>query len=100
VILGGVLPLLLLSNDNLRRRPGLLGIGPFFALAGVFFNRMNIVIFAMNSTGPMPQIAPAPYWPSIVELSILLGVGAATMFTFGYAARRLPLLPKEAAAGD
>lgn len=100
IVLGGLLPLLLLSSDSLRRRSGLLGLGAFFTVAGVAFNRMNVVICAMNSRGPMPQTAPAPYWPSILEWAIFLGVGAATLFIFGYAARFLPVLPKEASAGD
>ncbi len=50
--------------------------------------------------GPMPQIAPAHYTPSIFEWSMAMGASAATIFIFGYAARRLPILTKEQTAGD
>jgi len=96
ILLGGILPLLLWSRDGLRRQPSLLTIGSFLIFAGVAFDRMNVVIFAMNSKGPMPQIAPRHYWPSIIEWLVFLGVCATTAFVFGYAARRMPLLAKEA----
>jgi len=59
-----------------------------------------VVILGMDLKGPMPQIAPAHYTPSIFEWSMAMGASAATIFAFGYAARRLPILTKEATAGD
>jgi formate dehydrogenase iron-sulfur subunit len=100
VLVGGLLPLVLLSTDTLRRRPHTLGLGLFFTLAGVVFNRANVVMFAMDLKGPMPQIAPVHYAPSIVEWTMAMGASAATIFIFGYAARRLPILTREQAAGD
>jgi formate dehydrogenase iron-sulfur subunit len=60
---------------------------------------MNVVLFAMNLTGPMPNSEPLSYFPSIVEWSISIGLIAATIFLFGLAARHMPLLPKEEPAG-
>ena len=100
VVLGGVLPLVLLSSEQMRRRPLTLGFGVFFTLAGVIFDRMNVVVLGMDLKGPMPQIAPAHYAPSIVEWTMAMGASAATIFVFGYAARRLPILTKEEAVGD
>jgi len=100
VLLGGVLPLALLSSERMRRRPVTLGFGVFFTLAGVIFDRMNVVVLGMDLKGPMPQIAPAHYAPSIFEWTMAMGASAATIFVFGYAARRLPILTKEQAAGD
>jgi len=100
VLLGGVLPLALLSSEKLRLNNYCLGFGAFFALAGVVFDRMNVVILGMDLKGPMPQIAPAHYTPSIFEWSMAMGASAATIFIFGYAARRLPILTKEQTAGD
>jgi hypothetical protein len=45
------------------------------------------------------QIAPAYYTPSIFEGTMAMGASAASIFVFGYAARRLPILTKEQAAG-
>ena len=100
LLLGGVLPLALLSSERMRLRSSSLGFGAFFTLAGVIFDRMNVVVLGMDLQGPMPQIAPAPYTPSIFEWAMAMGAGAATIFVFGYAARRLPILTKEQTAGD
>jgi formate dehydrogenase iron-sulfur subunit len=98
VLLGGILPLLLWSNDRLRHNAEVLSFASFFAVAGMALNRTNVVILAMNSKGPMPQIAPAPYRPSIMEWLVSLGVLATTIFVFGFVARRMPVLSKEAEA--
>jgi len=62
---------------------------------GVVFNRVNVVILAMSLKGPMPQIAPETYSPSIFEWGISVGLIAATIFLFGLVARLMPLLPRE-----
>jgi formate dehydrogenase iron-sulfur subunit len=101
IVLGGILPLVLLAPNSLRARPRRLFLGAFLATAGVVFNRMNVVLLAMNLKGPMPQTAPASYSPSIFEWGISVGLIAATVFLFGLAARLMPLLPKqEATQGD
>jgi formate dehydrogenase iron-sulfur subunit len=91
--LGGLLPLILLASARLRARPGVLGLGAFLALGGVVFNRMCCVILAMNLKGPTPQIAPAPYTPSIYEWGVSLGLIAATVFLFRWGASAMPVLP-------
>jgi formate dehydrogenase iron-sulfur subunit len=65
------------------------------------FNRINVVLLAMNLKGAMPQSAPASYFPSVFEWGISIGLIAATIFLFGLGARLVPLLPKYGAAhGD
>jgi formate dehydrogenase iron-sulfur subunit len=95
IFLGGLVPLALLSNASLRERPPLLFIGALLTTAGVVFNRVNVVLLAMNLKGPMPQIAPETYAPTIFEWGISIGLIAATIFLFGLGARLVPLLPKE-----
>ncbi|HET9555465.1 MAG TPA: 4Fe-4S dicluster domain-containing protein [Anaeromyxobacteraceae bacterium] len=95
VVLGGVLPLALLSSAKVRETPKLLGLGAFLSMAGVVFNRMNVVVFAMDLKGPTPQIAPASYFPSAVEWGVSLGLIAATVFLMGFGIRHLPVLPEE-----
>jgi len=97
VFLGGLVPLALLANASLRERPTVLFIGALLTTAGVVFNRVNVVLLAMDLKGPMPQIAPETYAPTIFEWGISIGLIAATIFLFGLGARLVPLLPKEEA---
>ena len=62
----------------------------------MIFNRVNVVILAMDLRGAMPQTAPETYSPSVFEWGISIGLIAATIFLFGLGARLFPLLPKEA----
>jgi formate dehydrogenase iron-sulfur subunit len=95
LFLGGILPMILLGRAPLRARPGLLFLGALLTAAGVVFNRVNVVLLAMELKGSMPQIAPASYTPSIFEWGISVGLIAATIFLFGLGARIMPILPKE-----
>jgi formate dehydrogenase iron-sulfur subunit len=100
IILGGLVPLVLLSTNALRQRTDILAVAASLAVLGVAYNRMNVVIFAMNLRGRMPWGAPENYMPSIVEWGISIGLIAATIFLFGLAARMMPILTKpQAAAG-
>jgi formate dehydrogenase iron-sulfur subunit len=101
IVLGGVLPLALLARAAQRAQPKLLLLGALLTTLGVVFNRVNVVILAMHLKGPMPQVAPETYSPSIFEWGISVGLIAATIFLFGLGARLLPLLPKQQAVqGD
>jgi formate dehydrogenase iron-sulfur subunit len=100
IILGGIVPLLLLSRAALRARPGLLLVASALAVLGVVYNRTNVVLFAMDFRGRMPWVAAERYAPSFVEWGISIGLIAATIFLFGLGARWVPVLPKrEAGAG-
>jgi formate dehydrogenase iron-sulfur subunit len=101
IMLGGLVPLALLARSAQRRHPAFLFAGTFLTAMGVTFNRVNVVLFAMHLKGPMPQVAPASYSPSVFEWGISVGLVAATIFLFGLGARLMPLLPKqEATQGD
>jgi formate dehydrogenase iron-sulfur subunit len=97
IILGGLLPLAILSRASWRAQPPLLFTGAFLSTLGVVLNRANVVYLAINLKGPMPQIAPASYAPSIFEWGVSIGLIAATIFLFGLGARLFPLLPAEEA---
>jgi formate dehydrogenase iron-sulfur subunit len=99
LVLGGIVPLLLLARSSTRSQPRLLYWGALLTALGIIMNRMNVVLFSMNLTGPMPNTDPRSYFPSVVEWSISIGLIAATIFLFGFAARHMPLLPKEEPAG-
>jgi formate dehydrogenase iron-sulfur subunit len=95
ILLGGVVPLALLSRRAWRLDPALLFTASLLTAAGVTLNRINVVLLAMDLRGSMPQIRPEPYLPSLVEWGVSIGLIAATIFLFGLAARLVPLLPTE-----
>jgi len=97
ILLGGIVPLALLASSSLRRRPRALFAGTLLVTFGVIFNRVNVVLLAIHLKGPMPQIAPASYTPTIFEWGVSVGLIAATIFLFGLGARLFPLLPKQEA---
>jgi formate dehydrogenase iron-sulfur subunit len=94
ILIGGVLPLILLSRKALRQRPDVLFVASLLAVLGVAYNRMNVVLFAMTFRGRMPWGAPESYTPSIVEWGVSIGLIAATIFLFGLAARHMPVLSR------
>ncbi|WP_242339330.1 MULTISPECIES: 4Fe-4S dicluster domain-containing protein [unclassified Anaeromyxobacter] len=95
LLVGGLLPLAVLGSARLRANPRTLFLGSLLATLGVVFNRMNVVVFAMDLKGAAPQIAPQGYFPSVVEWGISIGLVAATIFLFGLATRHMPVLPKQ-----
>jgi formate dehydrogenase iron-sulfur subunit len=100
IILGGIVPLVLLSTRSLRMRRGVLFAATLLAVLGVVYNRTNVVLFAMNFRGRMPWVVAQPYMPSLVEWGISIGLIAATIFLFGLGVRLMPLLPKQEASGS
>jgi len=90
----GVLPLVLLGAKALRQRPATLCFATLLAVLGVVFNRVNAVFFAMNLKGPMPQIAPSSYFPSVWEWGLSVGLVAAAILAFRWAAQNMPVLPR------
>lgn len=95
IVLGGILPLILLARISQRTQSKALFAGALLTALGVIFNRVNVVLLAMNLKGAMPQTAPEPYWPTIFEWGISIGLIAAAIFLFGLGARLMPLLPRE-----
>jgi formate dehydrogenase iron-sulfur subunit len=95
IVLGGIVPLVLFSRRAWRLNPRLLFAASLLTAAGVTFNRVNVVLLAMDLRGSMPQIRPEPYLPSLVEWGVSIGLIAATIFLFSLGARLVPLLPFE-----
>lgn len=95
IILGGILPLILLVRASQRTQSKVLFTGALLTALGVIFNRVNVVLLAMNLKGAMPQTAPEPYSPTIFEWGISIGLIAAAIFLFALGARLMPLLPRE-----
>jgi formate dehydrogenase iron-sulfur subunit len=98
IIVCGIVPLVLLSRASLRAEPHWLFAGALLTTLGVILNRTNIVYLAINLKGPMPQVAPEAYSPTIFEWGVSIGLIALAIFLFELGARLLPLLPKEESA--
>jgi formate dehydrogenase iron-sulfur subunit len=94
IVVFGFVPLFLLGSSALRARPEILYVGALFAAFGIVLNRMNVVLFAQTFKGPPPGFRPLSYMPSVAEWGISIGLIAATIFLFGFAARHLPMLTK------
>ena len=94
IVLGGVLPLILLSRTALRQRSGVLFAGSLLTVLGIAYNRMNVVLFAMAFRGRMPWVAPESYVPSVVEWGVSIGLIAAAIVLGGRAARLMPVLTR------
>jgi formate dehydrogenase iron-sulfur subunit len=95
IVLGGVIPLILLSTRRLRESPKALFWGALLACGGVILNRTNVVVYALDLKGPIPQSVPQSYTPSLYEWGLSVGLIAATIFLYGWAVRNMPILPKE-----
>ena len=94
IVLGGIVPLVLLARASQRANRAVLFAASLLTAMGIVLNRTNAVLFAMDLKGPMPQVAPSTYSPSIYEWGISVGLIAATIFLFGLGARLMPVLPE------
>lgn len=97
IVLGLIVPFVVFASPRLRARPGLLVGASMFALVGVFFKRINILLPGMFE--PLIGLAPGVpggrpgqpfrpdeiYLPTWVEWGVLIGIAAfaATLVTVG-----------------
>lgn len=100
IVIGGVVPLMLLSRSSQRSKPKVLLLGAVLTVAGIVFNRINVVLFGMTLKGSMPQVSPETYTPTLFEWGLSIGLIAATIFLVGACARLMPVLPKEQSEPD
>ena len=95
ILLGVAIPLVLLGTRRLRENPRTLFLGALLGCLGVVLNRTNVVVYALDLKGPIPQWSPESYSPSVYEWGLSLGLIAATVFLYGLAVRRMPILTRE-----
>ncbi len=74
IVLGVVIPLVLLGVRRLRENPRTLFVGALLACGGVILNRTNVVVYALDLKGPIPQWVPEPYSPSLYEWGLSVGL--------------------------
>lgn len=87
---GVVLPILLLQSQTVRSRPWLLFTAAGCVVAGVAINRINVFLVAYT-----PVYKTAPYFPSVGEFTVTIGLVAALMFIYRLLVTYLPVLPVE-----
>jgi Ni/Fe-hydrogenase subunit HybB-like protein len=88
VLIGGLLPLTLLTSRKIRQtREGLL-TSALLIVAGVVSQRMSLSLFTMWR--------PAPYLPSLAEILIALGVPAAAALIYLFFVENLAVLDEKA----
>jgi Ni/Fe-hydrogenase subunit HybB-like protein len=100
IIIGSLVPLIMFSLKRVRNNPNGLLTGAIMLLLGMILNRFNVSWFAVKHADPL-YYAPTfmsyhvHYWPSILEVSISIGIFSAGILAFGLAAKYLPLFEDE-----
>jgi len=91
LLIGWVAPLILLANTRLRQQPKWLLAGAGLVILGVVLNRFNVSLLALG------HLTDQPYFPSIGEFAISLGIISAGVLAFALVARLFPLFDGERA---
>jgi Ni/Fe-hydrogenase subunit HybB-like protein len=89
LLIGWVAPLLLLANARLRQQPKWMLAGAGLVVLGVVINRFNVSLLALG------HLTDQPYFPSIGEFAISLGIISAGVLAFALVARLFPLFEAE-----
>lgn len=85
LVIGAVIPILWFSGKKRRStRKGAL-VGALFVAAGIILNRFDVTWFAIK---PLNGIT---YFPSWIEMALLVGVGSGVLLVFTLAAHFLPI---------
>lgn len=87
-VLGVILPVALMAFKKLRSHPDWLVGGAFLAVLGFVMNRLNISITGMEAA------SGTRYIPSVMEITVSLGLVATGMAVFAFAVRTFPIFPE------
>lgn len=88
--LGVVTPMILLTRDRWRRSPPVLFTAATLVVAGVAMNRIDVFLVAYR-----PLYADKPYFPSIGEIAVTVGLIAGLVFMYRVLITLFPVLPRE-----
>jgi len=89
LLIGFVIPFALLLFEKLRTSPAGLYSATLMVVLGFAFNRMNTAITGLE------QYPSQTYFPSIIEIFIMLGVTACGFCAFSFIAEYLPIFRVE-----
>ncbi|HOV73994.1 MAG TPA: Ni/Fe-hydrogenase cytochrome b subunit [Candidatus Hydrogenedentes bacterium] len=87
-LIGGLIPLAMLVSARVRRTPRLLFVACASAVIGVAINRVNVFLVAYS-----PLYADKPYFPSLVEIAVTVGLMAGLVFVYRTIVLIFPVLP-------
>lgn len=91
ILLGFGVPMALMAFKRFRANPGWVFLSGGLVVFGVVFNRLNTSLLGwwqyVND--------PAPYVPSISEITITVALVSVGIIVFGLAAKHLAIFPKE-----
>lgn len=96
VFLGGVVPVVILLSQPLRRRHGVFMIGLALAVFGVIVNRWNVTLSGLIvppqwSPGVLGNVVAVAYIPSWTEVAVSLGILGYALLAFTLGVRHLPI---------
>ena len=87
-VLGGVvLPIILLSSSRIRHSVAGLFISASLVIAGVALNRINVFLIAYK-----PLYAVKPYFPSIFEIAVTIGLICALVLVYRFLVMTFPVI--------
>ncbi|UCG60899.1 MAG: Ni/Fe-hydrogenase cytochrome b subunit [Candidatus Zixiibacteriota bacterium] len=89
IVVGVILPIILLSRDRLRQSASWLLVGSVLVILGVIVNRVNVFLVAYR-----PLYAVSPYFPSIIEITVTVGLISIMILIYRFFIVRLPVLPR------
>jgi Ni/Fe-hydrogenase subunit HybB-like protein len=87
---GVVAPLLMLLAKRVRRSPSLLLAASALVIVGVVLNRIDVFLVAYT-----PLYAVKPYFPSIGEIAVTIGLVSALVLLYRFLVMVFPILPAE-----
>lgn len=99
ILLGGVVPAIILLTPNLCKRRGLVMFALSLIVASVVLNRWNITLSGLVappawSPGVLGNVLAASYFPTVVEISVGLGILAYALLGFTLGVRYLDIYPR------
>jgi len=94
LLIGFVVPFGLLLSEKVRISPSGLYSASLMVVLGFAFNRMNTAITGLE------HYPSQTYFPSIIEIFIMLGITACGFCAFSFIAGRLAIFPAEESAGS
>jgi Ni/Fe-hydrogenase subunit HybB-like protein len=99
--IGVILPIILFAQESIRKSQSGLLITSLLAIVGVFMNRFNATLTAqaVNRFTVQAVTESASYTPSFVEYAVQIGVLAACVLAWYFAARFLPIFPETVEEG-
>jgi len=87
MIVGVIIPIIIFSNNKWRHTVGGLFTGSVFVILGILLNRIDVFLVAYK-----PLYAQKPYFPSIYEIFLTVGLISAMILVYRSLVRIFPVI--------